>query len=116
MIPTMLEDLGFTDQDILRVLAAYAVYRDKGFEIRVVGSRASVTFVRGAKRVEGGKSLSTLPFAILRPTSADGLAVTSPSTDDMKTSNATTTKLESSLISSWSRLTYITGWILWLRN
>ena len=55
MIPTMSEDLGFTDHDIPRVLAAYALYMDKGFEIRVVGSRASVTFVRGAKQVEGGE-------------------------------------------------------------
>ena len=56
MIPTMSEDVGYTDQDISRVLAAYAMYTDKGFEIRVVGSRASVTFVRGAKQMEGEKN------------------------------------------------------------
>ena len=44
----MSEDLGVTDQDVLRVLAAYAMYTDKGFEIGVVGSKANVTFVRSA--------------------------------------------------------------------
>ena len=34
----------------------YALYTDKGFEIGVVGSRANVTFVRGAKQAEGGKN------------------------------------------------------------
>ena len=56
MIPTMSEDLGFTDQDILRVLAASGLYTDKGFEIRVVGSRASVTFVRVPNRWKEGKT------------------------------------------------------------
>ena len=56
MIPTMSEDLGFTNQDISRVLATYAVYMDNGFQIRVVGSQANVTFVRGAKQMEGGKN------------------------------------------------------------
>ena len=32
----------------------YALYTDKGFEIRVVGSRANVTFLWGAKPMEGG--------------------------------------------------------------
>ena len=52
----MSEDLGFIDPDILRLLAVYALYTDKEFEIRMVGLRASVTFVRGAKQVEGGKN------------------------------------------------------------
>ena len=56
VIPTMSEDLGFTDQDVLRGLATYALYTDEGFAIRVVGLRAIVTFVRGAKPVEGGKN------------------------------------------------------------
>ena len=56
MIPTMLEDPGFTDQDTLRVLATYALYTDKGFEICVLGSRANVTFVQGTEPAEGGKS------------------------------------------------------------
>ena len=56
MIPTTSEDPGFADQDILRVLAAYAPDTDKGFEIRVVGSRANVTFVRSAKQTEDGKN------------------------------------------------------------
>ena len=56
MIPTMLEDLEFIDQDTLRVLASYAFYTEKGFEIRVVGSKANVTFVRSAKQAEGGKN------------------------------------------------------------
>ena len=52
----MSKDLGFTDKDILRVLAAYAVYTDRGLEIRVVGSTSNVTFVRSAKQAEDGKS------------------------------------------------------------
>ena len=56
MILTMSEDLGFTHRDILRLLAAYARYTDKGFKICVVESRANVTFVRGAKQMEGGKN------------------------------------------------------------
>ena len=38
------------------MLPTYALYPDKGFEIRLVGSRASVTFVRGAKPMEGGEN------------------------------------------------------------
>ena len=55
MIPTMSKDLGFTKQDVLRVLAAYALYTDKSFEIKVIGSKASVTFTRNAKFASGGK-------------------------------------------------------------
>ena len=33
VIPTISEELGFTNQDILQVLAVYALYTDKGFEI-----------------------------------------------------------------------------------
>ena len=56
MIPAMSKDLEFTDRDILRELAAYALYTDKGFLIRVVGSRTNVTFVWAAKPVEGGNN------------------------------------------------------------
>ena len=38
----------------------YALYTDKGFEIRVVGSRANLTFVWGAKPMEGGESLDAV--------------------------------------------------------
>ena len=55
MISTMSEDLGFTNQDVLRVLAAYALYTDKSFEIKVIGSRASATFTRNAKFADGDK-------------------------------------------------------------
>ena len=56
MIPTLSEHLGFADQDILHVLAAYTLYTDNGFEIRVVVSTANVTFVRSAKQAEDGKN------------------------------------------------------------
>ena len=55
MIPTMSEEMGFSDQEVLRVLVAYAPYTNKSFEIKVIGSRASVTFTRNAKSVVGGK-------------------------------------------------------------
>ena len=56
MIATISEDLGFTYQDILRVLAAYALHTHKGLDIGVVGSMANVTFVHSAKQTEGGKN------------------------------------------------------------
>ena len=55
MIPTMSEDQGFTYQGVLRVMAAYALYTDKNFEIKVIGSGASVTFTRSARPVDGKK-------------------------------------------------------------
>ena len=44
----------------MRVLAACALHMNRGFEVRVVGSRANVTFVRGAKPMEGGKRYNPL--------------------------------------------------------
>ena len=55
MIPTLSKYLGFTDQGVLQVLAVYALYTYKSFEIKVIGSRASVIFTRIAKAAEGGK-------------------------------------------------------------
>ena len=54
-IPTMSEDLGFTDQAVLRNLAAHALYTDKSCEFKVVGSRASVNFTHKVKPADGGK-------------------------------------------------------------
>ena len=45
-IPTVSEDLGFNDQDVLRDLAADALYTDKIMKFKGIGSRASVTFMR----------------------------------------------------------------------
>ena len=49
MIRTISEDLGFTYQHLLQVLATYAVCTNKSFKIKVIGSRASVMFTCNAK-------------------------------------------------------------------
>ena len=66
MIPTMSEDLGFTNPDVLRVLAAYALYTDKSFGIKVIGSKASVTFTRNAKFASGGKEQDSMAEELSR--------------------------------------------------
>ena len=60
MISTMYEDLRFTDQEPRRVLTAYALYTDLMFEIKVVGSSASVTFTRNVKPALGNKDRDPL--------------------------------------------------------
>ena len=60
MICTMSKDLRFTDQDVPRVLTTCALYTDLTFEIKVVGSIASVTFARNAKPALGNKDRDPL--------------------------------------------------------
>ena len=55
MILTMSEDPGFNDQDVLRVLTAYALHTEMTFKIKVIGFTASVAFMCNAKPAEGDK-------------------------------------------------------------